>query len=129
MTQVRLPVEVSLFVRGQVRRLREPLKTAGVVADVRFLSGVGAQVRSKVEVQAEALVAERALEWFFARVDQLMALELRVVEEALVAASDWADVLAFAVGHQVLAQGARILEQLGTPKHMTRKHSVLFITF
>ena len=58
-----------------------------------------AQVRAQIKVQREALVAQRALEGLLPRVHQLVTLQLRVVEEAFVAAPDGAGVLALAVRH------------------------------
>lgn len=58
-----------------------------------------AQVRAQIKVQREALVAQRALEGLLPRVHQLVTLQLRVVEEAFVAALDGAGVLALAVRH------------------------------
>jgi hypothetical protein len=60
---------------------------------------VRAQVRAQIKVQREALVAQRALEGLLPRVHQLVTLQLRVVEEAFVAALDGAGVLALAVRH------------------------------
>jgi len=60
---------------------------------------VCAQVRAQIKVQREALVAQRALEGLLPRVHQLVTLQLRVVEEAFVAALDGAGVLALAVRH------------------------------
>jgi len=60
---------------------------------------VRAQVRAQIKVQREALVAQRALEGLLPRVHQLVTLQLRLVEEAFVAALDGAGVLALAVRH------------------------------
>ena len=65
----------------------------------------------QVEVEREPLVAERTLERLLSRVDQLMSLEFRVVKESLVAALHWADVLPFAMSHQMLSERGRVLEE------------------
>ena len=61
-------------------------------------------MRSQVEVQRESFAAECTLEWLLSRVDKLMSLELGIVQEALLAALDWADVLSFTMRHQMLPQ-------------------------
>lgn len=95
---------MGLFVRSQIGRLRKSLIAVWIVAHVGFLSSVGSKVRPQVEIEREPLVAESALEWLLASVHELVALELGIVKELLVAAVYGADVLALSVGHQVLAE-------------------------
>ena len=65
---------------------------------------------AKVEVQGEALVADVALVWFFACVDQLMSLELRVIQEPLVATLDLTNEHSFTMSHLMLPVAALIVE-------------------
>lgn len=103
---------MGLLVRGQIRRLGEPLEAIRVATDIWFLTSVRPQVRSKVEIQAEALVADFALVGLFTRVHELVPLELGVVKELLLAAFDRADEHSLAVGHLMLAKGALVGELL-----------------
>ena len=61
-------------------------------------------MRPQIEIQRESFVAERTLEGLLSCVDKLVPFELGVVKEALLAALDRANVLSFAMGHQMLPQ-------------------------
>ena len=102
---------MCLLVSSQVARLSEPFVTVWIFAHVGLLTGMRSQMGPQVEVEREPLVAECTLERLLSRVDQLMSLEFRVVKESLFATLNWADVLAFAMSHQMLSEGRRVLEE------------------
>ena len=95
---------MSLLMRCQIAGLSEAFVTIWVRAHVGLFTSMCPQMRSQVEIERESLVAKGALERFLSRMDQLVPLELRVVEELLAAASDWADVLPLTMSHGVLSQ-------------------------
>lgn len=86
---------------------------------------MGAEVGAQVEVEREPLVAERALEWLFAGVHELVPFEFGVVEEPFVAAVNRTYVLPLAMGHEVLSERRRVLEQFGAPEHVASEDASL----
>ncbi len=71
-----IPVEMSLFVRCQVRRLSKSFKAVGVVTDVGFLPSVSSKMCAQVEIKTKSFVTKCTLEWFLASVNELMTFEL-----------------------------------------------------
>jgi len=63
----------------QVARLSEALHAAREIADVGLLSCVSPQMCSEIEIERKSLVTESALERLFSSVNELMALQLRVI--------------------------------------------------
>lgn len=77
-------------------------------------------MRSQIEVQRESFAAKGAFKRLFARVNELVTLQLGVVEELFVAPGHRTDVLALTVRHCMLPQRGRILENFTATEHMTR---------
>ena len=100
-------------VRLEVGGLRELLVAVIEGADVGPVARVDAHVGPQVEVEREPLAAalERALERLFARVHQLVALQLRGLDEGLAALGAHVD--ARAVRVEVLAHRGVVSEHLG----------------
>lgn len=126
-SQLGVSVEVSLFVRCKIARLGKSFEAAWKIANVGFFARVSAEVRAKIKVKTKALVAEGTLEGLLACVNQLVALELRIVQKLFVASLDRTDVLPLAVSHQVLAQRAGVLEKLSTAKHMAGHYLSFYV--
>lgn len=87
----------------QIAGLREALVAVWISANVRLFSSMRPQMRSQVEIERESLAAKSAFERLLSRMNQLVALELRVVEELLAAASNRANILPLTMGHGVLS--------------------------
>ena len=111
---------MRLLVSRQVGALSEALVTASESALVGFLTCVGANVGSEVEVKAELLVADVALELLLSSVHELVSLQLRVVQELLPTALHLADKLCersylpLAVSQQMLSPRGVVCEKLRT---------------
>ena len=103
LSQLGLLIKMRLLMSRQIAGLREALVAVWISANVRLFTSVRPQMRSQVEIERESLAAEGALERLFTRMDQLMALELRVVEELLAAAGNRTNVLPLTMGHSVLS--------------------------
>ena len=80
-----IPVEMSLFVRCQVRRLSKSFKAVGVVTDVGFLPSVSSKMCAQVEIKTKLLVANLALVGLLASVNKHVTFEFCVVKKSLVA--------------------------------------------
>lgn len=109
---IALSHRMRLLMGSQVRALGEPPVALRPGAHVRLLSGVRAQMRSQIEIQGKALVADVALVGLLASVDQLVTFKLGVVEETFAAALHGTDVSALCVRYLMLAVGALITECL-----------------
>jgi len=70
---------VDFLVGGQVRALSEPLETVRIGADVRLLPGVGSSMSAEIEIKGKSFVTDIAFVRFLACVDQLVALQFRIV--------------------------------------------------
>lgn len=105
----------------KIRGLSESLVAACERADVWLLASVRAQVGSQVEIEGEAFLAYVAFVRLLTRVHQLMTLELRVVEELLATACDWAGEHPLSMGQLMLPQGSNILKDLLTVLKVTNK--------
>ena len=103
LSQLGLLIKMRLLMSCQIAGLREALVAVWISANVRLFSSMRPQMRSQVEIEREALAAEGALERLLSGMDQLMALELRVVEELFAAAGHRANILPLTMGHSVLS--------------------------
>ena len=103
LTQLGLLIKMRLLMSCEIAGLREALVAVWISANVRLFSSMCPQMRSQVEVEGEALAAKGALKRLLSGMDQLMALELRVVEELLAAAGNRTNVLPLTMGHSVLS--------------------------